>query len=100
MLQFWLNPLCQGAELLQAVQDMSDEEEEGGKEDKRYSRKQENSSYPEPSNEEATTSSAQYTQVLPHELTGTLNHKSWWSLFLLYYILLFLPVIYIWNWFR
>ena len=63
MLQFWLNPLCQGAELLQAVQDMSDEEEEGGKEDKRYSRKQENSSYPEPSNEEATTSSAQYTQV-------------------------------------
>lgn len=57
-----LYPSQRGAELLQAVQDMSDEEEEGGKEDKRYSRKQENSSYPEPSNEEATTSSAQYTQ--------------------------------------
>jgi hypothetical protein len=54
----------QGAELLQAVQDMSGDEEEGGKEEARTSnRRQPSSSYPEPSNEEASTSSAQYTQV-------------------------------------
>jgi hypothetical protein len=60
--------MFQGAELLQAVQDMSGDEEEGGKEEARTSNRRQpsssSSSYPEPSNEEASTSSAQYTQVL------------------------------------